>query len=139
MPPDSGVPSAEPIPALIDSSILISLNSPLSSAVEATFLVRQQPTIACLTKHLTLQVGALRWMISRKRGQFFCGFLAAMVWDSEQAGKILLEQCSGFSPFGKTCHAFLPMMLAKDVANISGQEVTLLDKVYPIPSTLTMW
>ena len=43
-----------------------------------------------------------------------------------------------FTPFGKTCHAFSSMILAKDVANISRQEVTLLDKVYPIPSILTM-
>ena len=44
-----------------------------------------------------------------------------------------------FTPFGKTCHVFLPLFLAKDVANSSGQEVTLLYTLYPISSTLTMW
>jgi hypothetical protein len=35
-----------------------------------------------------------------------------------------------FRAFGKRCHVFLPMILAKDVANISRQEVTLLSKLY---------
>src|SRR6266567_5228612 len=44
-----------------------------------------------------------------------------------------------FTPFGKRCHVFLPMILAKDVANISRQEVTLLSKLYLLSSPLTMW
>jgi malic enzyme len=31
-----------------------------------------------------------------------------------------------FMPFGKRCHVFLPVILAKDVANTLRQEVTLL-------------
>jgi hypothetical protein len=41
-----------------------------------------------------------------------------------------------FSLFGKTCHTFLPMILAKDVANTSGQEVTLLFTLYLLPFTI---
>jgi hypothetical protein len=41
-----------------------------------------------------------------------------------------------FSLFDKTCHAFLPMILAKDVANISRQAVTLLSKVYLLSLTI---
>jgi hypothetical protein len=41
-----------------------------------------------------------------------------------------------FSRFGKTCHVFLPAISAKNVAPISGQAVTLLDKLYLIPSSL---
>jgi Thiolase, C-terminal domain len=44
-----------------------------------------------------------------------------------------------FTPFGKRCHVFLPMILAKDVANISRQEVTLLSKLYLLSSPLTVW
>jgi len=35
-----------------------------------------------------------------------------------------------FTPFGKTCHVFLPMMRGKDVANTLRQEVTLLSTLY---------
>jgi hypothetical protein len=35
-----------------------------------------------------------------------------------------------FTPFGKTCHMLLPVILAKDVANTSRQEVTLLSTLY---------
>ena len=35
-----------------------------------------------------------------------------------------------FTPFGKTCRVFLPVILAKDVANTLRQEVTLLSKLY---------
>jgi hypothetical protein len=31
---------------------------------------------------------------------------------------------------GKTCHVFLPMILAKEVAFILRQDVTMLDKQY---------
>jgi hypothetical protein len=41
-----------------------------------------------------------------------------------------------FALFGKKCHVFLPAILAKNVAPISGQVVTLLDKLYLIPSSL---
>jgi hypothetical protein len=43
-----------------------------------------------------------------------------------------------FTPFGKTCHVFLPLNLAKNVASNSGQAVTLLYKLYLIPSSLAM-
>jgi hypothetical protein len=35
-----------------------------------------------------------------------------------------------FSPFGKTCHVVLALNLAKDVAHILRQEITLLDTLY---------
>jgi hypothetical protein len=41
-----------------------------------------------------------------------------------------------FSLFGKTCHAFLPMILAKDVANTLRQEVTLLSTLYLLPISI---
>jgi hypothetical protein len=44
-----------------------------------------------------------------------------------------------FSPFGKTCHVFLPVILAKDVASNLGQAVTLLYTLYLIPSSLAMF
>jgi hypothetical protein len=40
--------------------------------------------------------------------------------------------------FGKTGHVFFPLMLAKDVAQISRQEVTLLNILYLIHSPLAM-
>jgi hypothetical protein len=42
-----------------------------------------------------------------------------------------------FTPFGKTCHVFLPMILAKDVANTLRQEVTLLYKLYLLSITIS--
>jgi hypothetical protein len=39
-----------------------------------------------------------------------------------------------FSPLGQTCHVFMPAILAKDVAHISGQEITLLK--YTLPDLL---
>jgi hypothetical protein len=44
-----------------------------------------------------------------------------------------------FTPFGKTCHVFLPMLLAKDVAHTSRQAVTLLYKLYLLSSFLAMF
>src|SRR5258708_40182631 len=44
-----------------------------------------------------------------------------------------------FTPFGKRCHVFLPMILAKDVANTLRQEVTLLSTLYLLSSPLTVW
>ena len=44
-----------------------------------------------------------------------------------------------FATFGKTCRVFLPLFLAKDVARISRQEVTLLYTLYLIPSSLAMF
>jgi len=38
-----------------------------------------------------------------------------------------------FLLFGKTCHAFLPLILAKHVANTLRQEVTLLSTLYLLP------
>ncbi len=43
-----------------------------------------------------------------------------------------------FTPFGKTCHMFLPVISAKDVANTSRQEVTLLPTLYPLSFPLTI-
>ena len=43
-----------------------------------------------------------------------------------------------FAPFGKTCHVFLPAIPAKDVAHISRHEVTLLNALYLIPSSMAM-
>ncbi len=43
-----------------------------------------------------------------------------------------------FSPFGKTCRVFLPVILAKDVASTSRQEVTLLTTLYLLSSPLTI-
>jgi hypothetical protein len=44
-----------------------------------------------------------------------------------------------FAPFGKSCHVFLPMILAKDVAHISRQNVTLLNILYLLSSSLAMF
>jgi hypothetical protein len=41
-----------------------------------------------------------------------------------------------FALFGKTCRAFLPMILAKDVANTSRQAVTLLSTLYLLSLTI---
>jgi hypothetical protein len=41
-----------------------------------------------------------------------------------------------FRAFGKRCHVFLPMILAKDVASISRQEVTLLSTLYLLSLTI---
>jgi hypothetical protein len=41
-----------------------------------------------------------------------------------------------FTPLGKTCHVFLPAILAKDVANISRQKVTLLSQLYLLSLTI---
>jgi hypothetical protein len=41
-----------------------------------------------------------------------------------------------FALFGKTCHVFLPMILAKDVANTLRQEVTLLSTFYLLSITI---
>jgi hypothetical protein len=43
-----------------------------------------------------------------------------------------------FTPFGKTCHVFLPLNLAKTVAFILEQEITLLSKLYLYTSLLAM-
>jgi hypothetical protein len=43
-----------------------------------------------------------------------------------------------FSPFGKTGHVFLPAIPAKGVAHISRQEITLLEILYLISSSLAM-
>ena len=43
-----------------------------------------------------------------------------------------------FSPFGKTGHVVLPPIVAKDVANILWQEVTLLNTLYRISLSLAM-
>jgi hypothetical protein len=43
-----------------------------------------------------------------------------------------------FARFGKSCHVFLPLMLAKTVASILGQAVTLLDTLYLIPASFAM-
>src|SRR5260370_23892908 len=44
-------------------------------------------------------------MISRKRGQFFLGLVAAMAWDSEQRVRFLVEQCRKRGRM--SLHAFL--------------------------------
>src|SRR5260370_41692242 len=44
-----------------------------------------------------------------------------------------------FAPFGKTCHVFLPLISAKDVASNSGQAVTLLYTLYLLSSSLAMF
>ena len=41
-----------------------------------------------------------------------------------------------FSLFGKTCHAILPVILAKAVANTLRQEVTLLSTLYLLSITI---
>jgi hypothetical protein len=41
-----------------------------------------------------------------------------------------------FTPFGKRCHVFLPVILAKDVANTLRQEVTLLSTLYLLSLTI---
>jgi len=41
-----------------------------------------------------------------------------------------------FSPFGKICHAFLPLFEEKTVANISRQNVTLLHTLYLLSPSL---
>ena len=53
MPLDNEAPSAEPLPALIDSSMLISLKLSVVHVSGMTCFMRQQQT-ACLTEHLTL-------------------------------------------------------------------------------------
>ncbi len=44
-----------------------------------------------------------------------------------------------FVPLGKTCHVFLSLFLAKDVAHISRQNVTLLNTLYLLSSSLAMF
>jgi hypothetical protein len=41
-----------------------------------------------------------------------------------------------FTPFGKRCHVFLPMILAKDVASTLRQVVTLLSTLYLLSLTI---
>jgi hypothetical protein len=53
MPLGNEAPSAEPLPALIDSSMLISLKLAVVQVSGMTCFMRQQQT-ACLTEHLTL-------------------------------------------------------------------------------------
>jgi hypothetical protein len=67
---DTEVPSAGPIPAWIDSFMLISLKSAAVQAMGRHFW--RQETCACLAEHLTLPhvwILSARWFPG-KRGQF---------------------------------------------------------------------
>jgi hypothetical protein len=72
-----------------------------------------------------------------KSGGAFLRATAPQGTISREAMQAWQKMLRAFFPLlGKSCHVFLPMILAKDVASISRQEFTLLSTLYLLSLTI---